>query len=99
LANNASVPPEVFFKQIRSWIEPTYPKAASELGISGLVVLNILVSRSGEVENIEVVTGDPMLVSASSSAVRQWRYRPLLTSRGPTEMRTEVGFLFTLPGR
>ena len=44
--------------------------------IQGEVVLHAVISRDGAIENLQVLSGHPMLVQAAIAAVRQWRYRP-----------------------
>ena len=77
-------------------VQPVYPLVARQAGIQGTVVLQAVISRSGAVENLEAVSGHPMLVKAAMDAVRQWRYRPYLLNDQPVEVETQVTVIFIL---
>ena len=69
-------------------VEPKYP--ATEARISGAVVLHIILSKAGDVQSIELVSGHPMLVPPIMDAVRQWKYKPFLLNGDPVEVDTTV---------
>ena len=60
------------------------------------MVLRAVISREGTIENLQVVSGHPMLVRAAVDAVRQWRYRPYVLNGEPVEVETEVTVNFVL---
>lgn len=55
---------------------PEYPAMAKTARVEGVVILEGTVSVEGKVENLQVVSGHPMLVDAAVKAVRKWKYRP-----------------------
>ena len=59
---------------------PEYPRAARELRQEGTVVLRVLVSETGAVEQVEVESGTNFrpLREEAVRAVRGWRYEPAL---------------------
>lgn len=61
-----------------SKILPVYPPEAKQEHVWGDVVLDVTLKDDGTVERVEVIDGNPLLVEAATSAVKQWRYRPLL---------------------
>ena len=73
-----------------------YPDAALKARIEGTVVLKIVISSSGDVEEVTVVSGDPALAQAASEAVKQWKYKPYLADGSPAEMETQVTIGFHL---
>jgi len=77
-------------------VEPKYPTIAVTARIQGTVVLNAIISKSGEIENLTVASGHPMLVPAAIDAVRQWRYRPYLLNGEPVEVETTINVTFAL---
>jgi len=77
-------------------VQPVYPLVARQAGIQGTVVLQAVISRSGAVENLQAVSGHPMLVKAAMDAVRQWRYRPYFLNDQPVEVETQVTVIFIL---
>lgn len=79
-------------------VNPTYPTMAKTARISGSVILQATISKSGVIENVHAVSGHPMLVPAAIDAVRQWRYRPYLLNGEPVEVETQITVNFTLGG-
>jgi protein TonB len=77
-------------------IEPKYPPLARAARIQGDVILNAIISKTGNVENLTLVSGHPMLVPAAFDAVRQWRYRPYLLDGEPVEVETTVTLTFVI---
>jgi periplasmic protein TonB len=76
--------------------KPVYPPVAVAIHTQGAVVLEALISRTGSIENLRVVSGPPLLRQAALDAVRQWRYRPFLLNGQPVEVETTVNVVFTL---
>jgi protein TonB len=79
-------------------VQPDYPAPARQLRVQGRVVLRAVISREGTIENLQVVSGHPMLVRAAVDAVRQWRYRPYVLNGEPVDVETEVTVNFVLSG-
>ena len=79
-------------------VQPDYPAPARQLRVQGKVVLRAVISREGTIENLQVVSGHPMLVRAAVDAVRQWRYRPYVLNGEPVDVETEVTVNFVLSG-
>jgi protein TonB len=55
---------------------PGYPEAARAAGIEGRVILKIVISESGEVTNVTVMRGDPLLAQAAVEVVKNWKFSP-----------------------
>ena len=79
-------------------VQPDYPSLARQVRVQGQVVLRAVISREGTIENLQVLSGHPMLVRAAVDAVRQWKYRPYLLNGEPVEVETEVKVNFILSG-
>jgi len=82
---------------------PVPPKPAAKpprisARVQGAVVLRAVISRSGTIENLQVLTGHPLLTSAALDAVRQWRYRPYILNGEPVVVETQVTVNFLLAG-
>ena len=76
--------------------QPVYPAIARAARIQGTVVLQATISREGNITNLRVVSGPPMLQQAALDAVRTWRYRPYLLNGEPVEVDTTVNVVFNL---
>jgi protein TonB len=78
--------------------QPVYPPIAKAARVSGTVVLQATISKTGTIEGLHVISGPAMLQQAAQDAVRQWRYRPYLLNNEPVEVETTVNVIFTLGG-
>jgi len=79
-----------------SQVSPVYPPLARQARISGTVRLHMIVSPEGVPQQLEVVSGSPLLIRAAIDAVRQWRYQPTLLNGQPVEVETVVDVVFSL---
>ncbi len=79
-------------------VQPRYPQLAVAAGVQGTVRLRAIISKTGTIENLTVISGHAMLITAAVDAVRQWRYRPYLLNSEPIEVETEITVNFTLAG-
>jgi len=77
-------------------VEPEYPMIAKRARVQGQVVLSAIIDTNGEIKNLELVSGHPLLVPAALAAVKQWRYRPFLLNGQPIEVETVVTVSFEL---
>ena len=80
-------------------VQPLYPPLARSARIQGEVVLRAVINREGNVQDLQVLRGHPMLVQAALDAVRQWRYRPYYLNGEPVEVETHVTVNFVLAER
>ena len=81
-----------------SEVKPVYPPIAKAARQSGTVVLHALISKTGTIEDLKVVSGNATLQSAALDAVRQWRYRPYMLNGDPVEVDTTINVVFNLGG-
>jgi protein TonB len=58
--------------------------------------LKALINETGDVVNVELISGDPLLAPSAVDAVKQWKYRPYLLNGKPVAMETQVTVSFTL---
>ena len=79
-------------------VQPLYPPLARQARIQGQVVLRAVISRSGAIENLQVLSGHPMLVQSAIDAVKQWHYRPYSLNGEAVEVETQVTVNFVLSG-
>lgn len=76
---------------------PQYPDAAREARLQGIVILEIVIDRNGEVTNTRVLKGLPMgLDAAAVEAVRTWRFRPATRDGKPVAIYFIVPVSFRL---
>lgn len=78
-------------------VEPDYPAAARRQQIQGPVVLDVRAGRDGSIQGVKLVSGPPLLADAAITAVKQWRFKPLVVNGQPVEMQTTITLNFRLP--
>jgi protein TonB len=79
-------------------VTPTYPQLAKQARIQGSVVLQAEISKDGTIQNLQLISGHPMLAPAAIEAVKQWRYKPYLLNGEPVAVETQVVVNFSLSG-
>lgn len=79
-------------------VPPDYPLEAKLVRLEGTVVLHAIIDRSGEVSQVNAVSGPPLLESAAVDAVKQWQYRPYSMNGQPVDVETTVEVVFALDG-
>lgn len=77
-------------------VQPVYPALAKSARVQGRVEFTAIISKNGRIENLQLVTGHPLLVNAAREAVLQWRYRPTLLNGEPVEVVTDIVVDFAL---
>jgi protein TonB len=76
--------------------KPLYPPLAKQARIQGTVRLEAIISKTGTIEELKVISGHPLLVQAALEAVKQWRYQPTFLNNEPVEVATTIDVNFTL---
>ncbi|MBZ5655224.1 MAG: TonB family protein [Acidobacteriia bacterium] len=79
-------------------VTPNYPPLARQARIQGQVVLQAEISKEGTIQNLQLISGHPMLAPAAIEAVKQWRYKPYLLNGEPVAVETQVMVNFSLSG-
>jgi TonB family protein len=77
-------------------VQPIYPALARQTGIQGVVKLHAILGKDGTVQQLQVISGHPLLAQAALDAVRQWIYQPTLLKGKPVEVDTEIDVYFQL---
>lgn len=78
-------------------VDPVYPPLAYQARIQGTVRFTAIIGRDGSIQNLQLVSGHPLLVEAARQAVNQWEYKPTLLNGSPVEVVTQIDVNFTLP--
>jgi TonB family protein len=77
-------------------VPPEYPPDAKAQKIQGVVVLRVVIDREGNVSQIQLISGHPLLAPAALDAVKQWKYRSYLLNGSPVDVETQIQVNFTL---
>jgi protein TonB len=78
-------------------VEPVYPDVAAVAQLSGIVILEAAVNTEGCVESVKVLRSRHLLLDkASTDALIQWRYSPLVLNGVATPFVLTVTFNFSV---
>ena len=79
-------------------VQPIYPQIAKTAHVSGTVLLHAIIAKDGSIQELQYVSGPPLLMRAAMDAVHEWRYQPTLLNGEPVEVDTTIQVVFTLGG-
>ncbi len=84
--------------QYRRSEAPKYPLSAIEQGQSGMVVLRVTVSSTGEPEQVEIESAEPPSVfdTAAIDAVKNWKFQPKIENGVAVQGKVLVPICFSL---
>lgn len=78
------------------YVTPAYPQDAKDAGVSGIVIMEIVVDGDGKVAGSHLLRSVPLLDQAAVDAVMAWEYAPVLLNGNPVPVLMTVTVNFTL---
>ena len=75
---------------------PVYPPLAKQARISGVVHLAAVIGKEGNVIDLTVISGHPLLIPSAIEAVKNWVYQTTLLNGEPVEVSTQIDVNYTL---
>ncbi|HKM47356.1 MAG TPA: TonB family protein [Terriglobales bacterium] len=78
-------------------VDPVYPPEALAQKLQGPVVLQAVIGRSGNVEDLKIVRGYFVLGRAAIAAVKQWKFQPYSLNGQAAAMQTVITINFSYP--
>ena len=91
-------PPYQPAPKLETKVLPLYPSEAASQHVHGDVAMDVTLHEDGTVQEVKVIEGNPLLNSAATDAVKQWKYRPL-TVHGKIVNRIVVVLTFDKNGK
>jgi TonB family protein len=82
--------------QVVSRVDPSYPLLAKQMKVQGAVILEALISKTGSIQDIQVLSGPAILSEAAREAVKQWHFKPYYQSGQPVETEARITVNFTI---
>ena len=73
---------------------PVYPKLARAIGLSGSVELHFMIGADGNIRDVSVVKGNPLLAGAAVEAIKTWHYQPARRDGVSVETESSTVFVF-----
>ncbi len=77
-------------------VDPTYPLLAKQMKVQGSVVLQALIGKDGNIQELRVVSGPTILSAAAREAVKQWRFKPYFQSGQAVDTEARITVNFTI---
>ena len=77
-------------------VPPVYPQLAQSAKVSGMVIIEAIITKEGTVRDAKVLRSVSLLDRAALEAVRQWRYTPTTLNGVPVEVIMTVTVIFTI---
>jgi TonB family protein len=93
-----NVPPEKMAALCITMVSPIYPTMSGDTQMASTVVVRAVISKSGVVSPMRLVSGLPALQAAAMNAVRLWRYKPFTQDGEPIDVTTDIRVDF-VPGK
>lgn len=69
---------------------------ARQLKLEGTVELEAIISEQGTVDDVRIVTGNPVLTKAAAQAVKKWKFTPITEGGKPTKAVAPLSLTFKL---
>ena len=82
--------------QVIKRVEPAYPALARQTHMQGVVLIDAILDEHGNVVEMKVVSGPPLLIQAAFDAVRQWKYEPTYLNDEPVAVQMNISVTFRL---
>ena len=77
-------------------VEPVYPIEAAKRGVTGYVVLDAVIDKSGKVRDPRVARSIPDFDQAAINAARAWRFAVTRVNGAPADVSALLVFAFTI---
>lgn len=77
-------------------VQPGYPMLARQMKVQGSVILQALISRDGNIQDLHVISGPPILATAAREAVKQWHFKPHYEGSQAVETQAKITVNFTI---
>ncbi|HYM77862.1 MAG TPA: energy transducer TonB [Candidatus Dormibacteraeota bacterium] len=77
-------------------VAPVYPQLARQARIQGTVTLQAVIDKDGNIDNLQLISGHPMLATAAIEAVKQWKYKPYVLNGQAVAVDTQIQVNFSL---
>jgi TonB family protein len=102
-APNLAVPPgaaviasNVEASNLINAVRPVYPPLAKMARQQGSVKFQATIGKDGAMEDLQLISGPPLLVQSAMDAVKKWTYRPMVLNGAPVQVVTTIDVNFSL---
>ena len=89
-SGRVAISPDIAKRLLVTVVPPDYPPIAKAAGIVGIVHARVVIDESGNIKDVTLVSGHPMLAPAALEAIRKWKYKPFQLDGKAVSVQTEV---------
>lgn len=90
------VPEALMRAQRTKMVDPTYPPLGIQARIQGTVSLTLEIDENGNVQNIRLISGHPILAPSAVWAAKDWKYKPYLKDGKPAAVVTSARLTYQI---
>ena len=84
-------PPRILYQAT-----PEYPTLAQQAGIQGEVIISAVIDSQGNVVDMKVVSGPPLLYMAAMKALAKWKFQPTYLNGEPVAIKWNASVKFRI---
>ena len=82
--------PAVMAGHCLTMVSPAYPPTAGDSPTAAIVVVRVVIWKSGNVTPLRAISGPQELQDEAMNTVRLWRYKPYARDGGPLDVTTDI---------
>lgn len=76
-------------------VEAETPALARSAGVSGKVVVKLLINENGIVASTKIISGHPLLQQSALKATKEWTFKPSFLGDTPVKVESQLTFRFS----
>jgi len=84
-------PPRILSRQA-----PEYPPLAQQSHVQGDVIISAIIDAQGNIADMKMVSGHPLLIEAAMKALRKWKFEPTYLNGEPWPVSWDITVKFRL---
>lgn len=73
---------------------PEYTAVARQMKVVGKVEVEVAITPDGKVEDVKIVSGNPLLTRSAAKAVKDWTFTPFKENGQPAKANVLLSFDF-----
>jgi TonB family protein len=85
-----NVPPRAMAGNCITMVSPAYPPTAGGSPTAALVIVHVVIWKSGNVTPLRAISGPSRLQDEAMNTVRLWRYKPYARDGEPLDVTTDI---------
>lgn len=77
-------------------VPPVFPVMARQLKIEGVVELEVTLTENGQVDSVNIISGNPVLTRPAADALKKWKFAPQTEDGKPSRALAPISVSFKL---